>query len=264
VAITDEVEYLSLLENVRCNGQEKEDRTGVGTLSQFGAQLCFDLQDGFPAVTTKKLFFRGVKEELLWFLCGDTNARSLQGKGVHIWDEWADEDGELGPIYGRQWRDWCGIDQIQQVLNSLADDPDSRRHLVSAWNVPQLDRMALAPCHVLFQFYVGDGALSCQVYQRSGDLFLGVPFNIASYALLTNMVAHVLGYREGDLLLVLGDAHIYRNHLTAVDEQLGREPYEFPGLWLNPDVTDLFAFDSDDIDLVGYEHHPKITAPVAV
>ncbi len=261
--------YLDLLAHVRNQGVPKSDRTGVGTLSTFGAQLRFDLEHGFPAVTTKKLFFRGVKEELLWFLRGSTNARELQGRDVHIWDAWAGPDGELGPIYGYQWRSWpCPdgrhIDQITEVLHSLRHDPDSRRHLVSAWNVADLDRMGLAPCHILFQFHVAEGRLSCQVYQRSADLFLGVPFNIASYALLTSMVAHVLGYRSGELIHTLGDAHIYRNHLAAVDEQLGREPLPLPALRLNPQVSDLFAFTPDDIHLEGYRSHGRISAPVAV
>ncbi|HKJ71687.1 MAG TPA: thymidylate synthase [Gammaproteobacteria bacterium] len=267
--------YLDLVRHVREHGTAKEDRTGVGTYSTFGAQMRFDLQAGFPAVTTKRLFFRGVKEELLWFLRGSTDARELQDVGVHIWDEWAGADGDLGPIYGFQWRSWPTpdgghIDQIGQVLQALRDNPDSRRHLVSAWNVAELDRMALAPCHVLFQFYVapaGDGGaprLSCQLYQRSADLFLGVPFNIASYALLTHMVAQVLGYRVGDFIHTLGDAHIYTNHVEAVDTQLEREPLPAPTLWLNPDITDLFAFAADDIALEGYHSHGRIPAPVAV
>jgi thymidylate synthase len=261
--------YLDLLHHVRHTGTPKEDRTGVGTYSVFGAQMRFDLNEGFPALTTKKLFFRGVKEELLWFLRGSTNAAELQERGVHIWDEWAGEDGDLGPIYGAQWRAWPTpdgghIDQLAQVLEELRANPDSRRHLVSAWNVAELDHMALAPCHVLFQFYVADGRLSCQLYQRSADLFLGVPFNIASYALLTHMVAQATGYRVGEFIHTLGDAHIYRNHVAAVDEQLGREPYPRPTLWLNPDITDLFAFHSGDIALEGYRSHGKISAPVAV
>lgn len=261
--------YLDLLAHVRNRGVPKSDRTGVGTLSTFGAQLRFDLRQGFPAVTTKKLFFRGVKEELLWFLRGSTNARELQEKDVHIWDEWAGEDGDLGPIYGYQWRSWPApdgrhIDQIAQVLDNLRTHPDSRRHLVSAWNVADLDRMALAPCHVLFQFHVAEDSLSCQLYQRSADLFLGVPFNIASYALLTRMFAQVLGYAPGELIHTLGDAHIYRNHEEAVDEQLRREPLPPPDLWLNPEVTDLFAFRGEDIELQGYRSHGRIPAPVAV
>jgi thymidylate synthase len=267
--------YLDLLRHVRDTGTHKADRTGVGTYSVFGAQMRFDLRAGFPAVTTKKLFFRGVKEELLWFLRGSTDAGELQAKDVHIWDEWADADGDLGPIYGYQWRSWPApdgghIDQISQVLAALKANPDSRRHLVSAWNVADLDRMALAPCHVLFQFYVApadDGGrprLSCQLYQRSADLFLGVPFNIASYALLTHMMAQVLGFRVGDFIHTLGDAHIYTNHVEAVDTQLAREPLPAPGLWLNPDITDLFAFTADDIALEGYRSHGRIAAPVAV
>jgi thymidylate synthase len=267
--------YLDLLRHVRNHGTRKADRTGVGTYSVFGAQMRFDLTAGFPAVTTKKLFFRGVKEELLWFLRGSTDARELQDVDVHIWDEWADPDGELGPIYGYQWRSWPSpdgshVDQIAQVMQALKDNPDSRRHLVSAWNVAELDRMALAPCHVLFQFYVAPAAdggpprLSCQLYQRSADLFLGVPFNIASYALLTHMMAQVLGYRVGEFIHTLGDAHIYTNHLEAVDTQLEREPLPAPTLWLNPDVTDLFGFASGDIALEGYRSHGRIPAPVAV
>jgi len=261
--------YLDLLRHVRANGTPKADRTGVGTYSVFGAQMRFDLSAGFPAVTTKKLFFRGVKEELLWFLRGSTDARELQEKGVHIWDEWAGPDGDLGPIYGSQWRSWPTpdgghIDQMRQVLGALRDNPDSRRHVVSAWNVAELDRMALAPCHVMFQFYVAEGRLSCQLYQRSADLFLGVPFNIASYALLTHMMAQVLGYGVGDFVHTLGDAHIYTNHLEAVDTQLARDPLPAPTLWLNPAVTDLFAFTAEDIALEGYQSHGRIPAPVAV
>ena len=262
--------YLDLLRHVRDHGTSKDDRTGVGTYSVFGARMRFDLQAGFPAVTTKKLFFRGVKEELLWFLRGSTDARELQARDVHIWDEWAGPDGDLGPIYGHQWRSWPTpdgghIDQIAQGVERLRADPDSRRHLVSAWNVADLDRMALAPCHLLFQFYVAEGRLSCQLYQRSADLFLGVPFNIASYALLTHMVAQVVGLRPGEFIHVLGDAHIYRSHLEAVDQQLGREPLPLPSLWLNPDIEDdLFAFTADDIALEGYRCHGRIPAPVAV
>ncbi len=261
--------YLDLLAHVRQRGIAKSDRTGVGTLSAFGAQLRFDLPSGFPAVTTKQLFFRGVKEELLWFLRGSTNARELQEKAVHIWDEWADPNGELGPLYGCQWRSWPApdgryIDQMAEVLGSLQRDPDSRRHLVSAWNVADLDRMALAPCHVLFQFYVAGDRLSCQLYQRSADLFLGLPFNIASYALLTHMVAHVLGYSPGELIHTLGDTHIYQSHLAAVDEQLTRTPFPLPRLWLSPQVNDLFAFSAEDITLEGYRSYDRIPAPVAV
>lgn len=261
--------YLDLLRHVRETGTPKADRTGVGTYSVFGAQMRFDLNAGFPAVTTKKLFFRGVKEELLWFLRGSTDARELQDKGVHIWDEWADAEGDLGPIYGYQWRSWPTpdgghIDQLQQVREALRASPDSRRHLVSAWNVADLERMALAPCHALFQFYVADGRLSCQLYQRSADMFLGVPFNIASYALLTHMMARDLGYGVGDFIHTLGDAHIYTNHLEAVDTQLARSPLPAPTLWLNPAVTDLFAFTGDDIALEGYRSHGRIPAPVAV
>ncbi|MEF8792870.1 thymidylate synthase [Thiohalorhabdus sp.] len=261
--------YLDLLRHIRENGTPKEDRTGVGTYSVFGAQMRFDLTAGFPAVTTKKLFFRGVKEELLWFLRGSTDARELQEKGVHIWDTWADADGDLGPIYGYQWRSWPTpdgghIDQLRQVREALRTNPDSRRHVVSAWNVADLDRMALAPCHVLFQFYVAEGRLSCQLYQRSADMFLGVPFNIASYALLTQLMARDLGYGIGDFIHTLGDAHIYTNHIQAVDTQLARSPLPAPALWLNPAVTELFAFTGDDIALEGYQSHGRIPAPVAV
>ena len=266
--------YLDLLDHIRHHGTLKDDRTGVGTLSAFGCRMRFDLSQGFPAVTTKRLFFRGVKEELLWFLRGATDATELQERGVHIWDEWAGPDGDLGPIYGRQWRSWPTpdgghIDQLDQVRQALRHSPDSRRHVVSAWNVAELDAMGLAPCHILFQFYVapadtGPPRLSCQLYQRSADMFLGVPFNIASYALLTHMVAADVGLAPGELIHVLGDTHIYNNHLAAVDEQLARAPLALPALWLNPQITDLFAFGADDIALEDYRSHGRITAPVAV
>jgi len=262
-------QYLDLLQTVRQRGAPKGDRTGTGTLSWFGHQMRFDLAEGFPAVTTKKLAFKAVTRELLWFLSGDTNVRTLQEQGVHIWDEWADADGELGPIYGRQWRSWPApdgsrIDQLADVLGEIRRNPDSRRLVVSAWNVADLERMALLPCHTLFQFHVAEGRLSCQLYQRSGDLFLGVPFNIASYSLLTHMVAQVCGLEPGEFIHTFGDVHIYRNHLEQVDEQLTREPYPLPRLRLNPAVTDLFGFRPEDIELEGYRHHPAIKAPVAV
>ena len=262
-------QYLDLMRHVRESGVRKADRTGTGTLSVFGYQMRFDLAQGFPAVTTKKLHLRSVIHELLWFLAGDTNIRYLNEHGVTIWDEWADERGELGPVYGYQWRSWptAGgghVDQIAGVLRALRESPDSRRHVVSAWNVGELDRMALPPCHLLFQFYVADGRLSCQLYQRSADVFLGVPFNIASYALLTMMVAQVCGYRPGDFVHTLGDAHLYLNHLEQADLQLAREPRALPRMHLNADVTDLFAFRYEDFRLEGYEPHPRISAPIAV
>jgi thymidylate synthase len=261
--------YLDLLRHVRDTGTRKSDRTGTGTVSVFGYQMRFDLQQGFPLVTTKKCHLRSIIHELLWFLKGDTNIRYLKENGVSIWDEWADDKGELGPIYGYQWRSWPApdgrhIDQIQRVLDDLNNNPDSRRIIVSAWNVADLDRMALAPCHAFFQFYVADGRLSCQLYQRSADLFLGVPFNVASYALLTLMMAQVTGLKPGDLVHTLGDAHIYLNHFDQVNEQLSREPRALPSMKLNPEVKDLFAFRFEDFALEGYDPHPAIKAPVAV
>ncbi len=261
--------YLDLLRDVRENGTRKEDRTGTGTLSVFGRQLRFDLSKGFPLVTTKKVHLKSIIVELLWFLRGETNARWLQERGVTIWDEWADEDGELGPVYGYQWRSWPTpdgrhIDQIAQVLEQLRRSPDSRRMIVSAWNVADLDRMALMPCHALFQFYVAEGKLSCQLYQRSADLFLGVPFNIASYALLTMMIAQVTGLEVGDFVHTFGDAHIYLNHLEQVATQLERAPRPLPTMRLDPTVTDLFAFELEHFSLEGYDPHPRIKAPVAV
>ncbi|MBT8139464.1 MAG: thymidylate synthase [Gammaproteobacteria bacterium] len=262
-------QYLDLMRHVRENGVFKEDRTGTGTLSVFGYQMRYNLAEGFPALTTKKLHMRSIIHELLWFLRGDTNVAYLRENGVTIWDEWADANGELGPVYGYQWRSWPtadggSVDQIRQLLDRLQSDPDSRRHLVSAWNVACLDQMALPPCHLLFQFYIADGKLSCQLYQRSADIFLGVPFNIASYALLTMMIAQVLGLGLGDFVHTLGDAHLYQNHLEQVDQQLLRSPLPLPTMQLNPEVSDLFAFRFDDFALQGYEHHPHIAAPVAV
>ena len=264
-----EKQYLDLLAEVLARGARKTDRTGTGTLSLFGRQLRFGLETGFPLLTTKKLHLKSIAYELLWFLRGDTNVRWLQEHGVTIWNEWADENGELGPVYGHQWRHWRSgdgrdIDQISNVLRSLKEKPDSRRHIVSAWNPADVERMALPPCHALFQFYVAEGRLSCQMYQRSADLFLGVPFNIASYALLTLMIAQVAGLRPGEFVLTLGDAHLYLNHLDQAREQLARTPRAFPRMRLNPAVTDLFAFRYEDFTLEGYEPHPAIKAPIAV
>ena len=261
--------YLDLLDHVLSHGARKTDRTGTGTYSIFGAQLRFDLTAGFPLVTTKKVHLKSIVHELLWFLRGETNIRSLQQQGVTIWNEWADSEGELGPVYGYQWRSWPApdgrhFDQIKTVLSQLRANPDSRRMLVSAWNVADLDRMALMPCHAFFQFYVADGRLSCQMYQRSADLFLGVPFNIASYALLTMMVAQVTDLAPGELVHTLGDAHIYINHVDQVREQLTRAPRPLPAMHLNPAVRDLFAFTADDFTLQGYDPHPAIKAPIAV
>jgi len=264
-----ESQYLEQLSAILARGTRKADRTGTGTLSLFGLQMRFSLAREFPLLTTKQLHLKSIIYELLWFLRGDTNARWLQERGVTIWDEWAPEDGDLGPIYGHQWRHWRTgdgreIDQIAQLLETLRTDPDSRRHMVVAWNPGDIGRMALPPCHALFQFYVADGRLSCQLYQRSGDFFLGVPFNIACYALLTLMVAKVVGLYPGEFVHTLGDAHIYLNHLDQVREQLARSPRPFPTMQLNPDVTDLFAFEYRDFTLSGYDPHPKIIAPVAV
>jgi len=262
-------QYLDLLEHVLKTGTRKDDRTGTGTLSVFGHQLRFDLQAGFPAVTTKKLHLKSVVGELAWFLKGSTNVRWLQERGITIWDEWADENGELGPVYGSQWRSWPApdgrhIDQIARVVESIRSNPDSRRHVVSAWNVAEVDQMALPPCHAMFQFYVAGGRLSCQLYQRSADLFLGVPFNIASYALLTHLVAQVTGLRVGEFVHTLGDAHLYLNHVEQAELQLTREPRPLPRLRLNPAVTDLADFDIADVELLGYDPHPAIKAPIAV
>jgi len=264
-----EQQYLDLLRHVLEHGARKEDRTGTGTLSVFGHQMRFDLRSSFPLLTTKKLHLKSIIYELLWFLRGDTNVRWLQERGVSIWDEWADADGELGPVYGHQWRHWPApgggeIDQIRAVLNSLKKNPDSRRHIVSAWNPAEVDRMALPPCHALFQFYVANGELSCQLYQRSADIFLGVPFNIASYALLTLMVAQVCDLKPGDFVHSFGDAHLYLNHVEQTREQLSRSPRTAPRMRLNPAVRDLFAFDFEDFSLEGYDPHPAIRAPIAV
>ena len=262
-------QYLDLLGHVRTQGIRKADRTGTGTLSVFGYQMRFDLAAGFPLVTTKRLHTRSIIHELLWFLRGDTNLAYLHDNGVTIWDEWADESGDLGPIYGYQWRSWPApdgrrIDQIAAVVEQIRTHPDSRRHLVTAWNPADLERMALPPCHALFQFYVGDGRLSCQLYQRSADVFLGVPFNIASYSLLTRMVAQVTGLAPGDFVHTLGDAHLYTNHLEQADLQLARRPYPLPIMTLNPEVTSVFDFRFEDFELSGYRAHPHIKAPVAV
>ncbi len=261
--------YLDLLGEVRHGGTPKSDRTGTGTRSVFGRQLRFDLAAGFPLVTTKRVHLKSVIHELLWFLAGDTNVGYLREHGVRIWDEWADARGDLGPIYGRQWRSWPApdgraIDQLAEIVARIRREPDSRRLVVSTWNVGELDAMALAPCHALFQFYVADGRLSCQLYQRSADLFLGVPFNIASYALLTHMVAQVTGHAPGEFVHTFGDAHVYSNHFEQVDRQLERTPQPLPRLHLEPAVTDLFAFGFDDIRVAGYDPHPAIPAPVAV
>jgi thymidylate synthase len=263
-----ERQYLGLLAEILENGVQRGDRTGTGTLGVFGRQMRFDLSKGFPLLTTKKLHRKSIILELLWFLRGDTNVRWLQERGVSIWDEWADSTGELGPVYGKQWRSWAApdgrvIDQIAGVVESLKTNPNSRRHIVSAWNPAEVEDMALPPCHCLFQFFVADGKLSCQLYQRSADVFLGVPFNIASYALLTLMMAKVTGYAPGEFVHTLGDAHLYLNHLDQAREQLAREPYPLPVMNL-ADKRDLFAFDYDDFQLDGYRAHPRIEAPIAV
>ncbi len=262
-------QYLDLMRHVRDNGSRKEDRTGTGTISLFGYQMRFDLAKGFPVVTTKKLHLRSIIHELLWFLQGDTNIKYLHDNGVSIWDEWADENGDLGPVYGYQWRSWPApngesIDQIKLLLEQIKNNPDSRRLMVSAWNPACVDQMALPPCHCLFQFYVAEGKLSCQLYQRSADIFLGVPFNIASYALLTLMVARECGLEPGEFVHTFGDAHLYSNHLDQVETQLAREPLPLPRMRLNPDVSSVFDFSYDDFELVGYEAHSHIKAPVAV
>ena len=262
-------QYLDLMRHVRENGTLKADRTGTGTYSVFGHQMRFDLSAGFPLVTTKKVFLKGIIHELLWFLAGSTNISYLTDHNVHIWDEWADEHGELGPVYGSQWRSWPGpdggtIDQIEALVEGIRTNPDSRRHIVSAWNVAEVNHMALPPCHTLFQFYVADGKLSCQLYQRSADVFLGVPFNIASYALLTMMIAQVCDLALGDFVHTMGDAHLYTNHLEQTDLQLSRSLLPLPQMRLNPDVKDIFGFVYEDFELTGYECHGAIKAPIAV
>jgi thymidylate synthase len=262
-------QYLDLLDHVLKNGTEKSDRTGTGTVSVFGYQMRFNLNDGFPLLTTKKLHLKSIIHELLWFISGDTNTGYLNDNGVKIWNEWADENGNLGPVYGSQWRSWPAdggrkIDQLQNVMSSIKNAPDSRRHIVSAWNVGELDKMALPPCHIMFQFYVAAGRLSCQLYQRSADIFLGVPFNIASYALLTHMVAQVTGLKPGDFVHTLGDAHIYLNHIEQVRLQLSREPYNLPEMVINPAVNDILNFRYEDFTLTGYMAHPHIKGDISV
>lgn len=263
------LQYQDLMRHVLTNGRKKDDRTGTGTLSVFGYQMRFDLAMGFPLVTTKKCHVRSIIHELLWFLRGETNIRYLKQNGVSIWDEWADESGELGPVYGHQWRSWttsngASIDQISQVIEQIKKNPNSRRLLVCTWNVGDLDKMRLAPCHVLFQFYVADGKLSCQLYQRSADIFLGIPFNIASYSLLTMMIAQCCGLRLGEFIHTFGDAHLYLNHLDQAHEQLRRKPKTLPVMALNPDISNVFDFRFDDFTLHHYDPHPAIPAPVAV
>ncbi|NJM93727.1 MAG: thymidylate synthase [Cytophagales bacterium] len=262
-------QYLELMQHILDTGVKKEDRTGTGTLSVFGYQMRFELSEGFPCITTKKLHLRSVIHELLWFLQGETNIRYLKENGVSIWDEWADEKGELGPVYGYQWRSWPGpdgqtVDQISHVVDQIKKKPDSRRLMVSAWNVPFIEQMALPPCHALFQFYVAEGRLSCQLYQRSADVFLGVPFNIASYALLTLMVAQVCGLRPGEFIHTFGDAHLYLNHLEQARLQLSREPRPLPQMKINPEVKNIFDFKFEDFELINYDPHPHIKAAVAV
>ena len=262
-------QYLDLMQHVLSHGSRKGDRTGTGTLSVFGRQMRFDLEEGFPLLTTKKVHLKSIVHELLWFLRGDSNIRYLHENGVSIWDEWADENGELGPVYGVQWRSWPGrdgqhIDQISDLIREVRENPNSRRLIVSAWNVGEIDRMALPPCHAFFQFYVADGQLSCQLYQRSADIFLGVPFNIASYALLTLMVAQVTGLKPGEFIHTLGDAHLYNNHFEQARTQLARTPRPLPTMQLNPDVKSIFEFRYEDFQLLNYDPHPAIKAPVAV
>jgi len=262
-------QYLNLLEHIIENGYEKKDRTGTGTISVFGYQMRFDLQEGFPLLTTKKLHLKSIIHELLWFLSGDTNVKYLNENGVRIWNEWADEEGDLGHIYGYQWRSWPAPDgkshdQISEVIRSIKESPDSRRHIVSAWNVSELDKMALPPCHILFQFYVADGKLSCQLYQRSADVFLGVPFNIASYGLLTMMIAQVTGLKPGEFIHTLGDAHVYLNHIEQVKLQLNRQPRELPDIHVNPAIYNIFDFSFDDFSLKNYNPHPHIKGKISV
>ena len=264
-----DIAYLGLLQDILDNGADRGDRTGTGTRGVFGRQLRFDLADGFPLLTTKKVHLKSIIIELLWFLRGDSNVRWLQDQGVTIWDEWADEDGELGPVYGKQWRSWetrdgREIDQIANVVQSIKTNPNSRRHIVSAWNPAEVDQMALPPCHCLFQFFVADGKLSCQLYQRSADVFLGVPFNIASYALLTQMMAQVTGLKPGEFVHTFGDAHLYHNHFDQARTQLARAPYAAPRMVINPARKDIFAFEYSDFKLEGYQAHPTIKAPIAV
>ena len=262
-------QYHDFMAYVKEHGVQKNDRTGTGTISVFGYQMRFDLDDGFPLITTKKLHLKSIIHELLWFLKGHTNIQYLKDNGVSIWDEWADQDGNLGPVYGKQWRSWQTsdgrtVDQIKEVIEQIQSNPDSRRLIVSAWNVGELDKMALMPCHTFFQFYVYDGKLSCQLYQRSADIFLGVPFNIASYSLLLMMIAQVTGLKPGEFVHTFGDAHLYLNHLQQVDEQLLRNPLPLPEMKLNPDKKDIFSFTYDDFELINYEAHPNIKAPIAV
>ncbi|PAE24526.1 MULTISPECIES: thymidylate synthase [Bacillaceae] len=262
-------QYLDLCRHVLENGTKKEDRTGTGTISTFGYQMRFDLQEGFPLVTTKKLHLKSIIHELLWFLNGDTNVKYLQDNGVRIWNEWADEEGNLGPVYGHQWRSWTGadgntVDQITSLIEQIKTNPDSRRLIVNAWNVGEIEKMALPPCHCMFQFYAADGKLSCQLYQRSADVFLGVPFNIASYALLTMMVAQVCDLEPGEFVHTFGDVHIYQNHLEQVNLQLGRDPRKLPMMKINPDVKDIFSFKFDDFQLEDYDPHPHIKGVVSV
>ncbi len=262
-------EYLKLMRHILDEGVEKQDRTGTGTLSVFGYQMRFDLQKGFPMVTTKKLHLRSIVHELLWFIKGDTNVKYLQDNGVRIWNEWADENGDLGPVYGKQWRKWESkdgriIDQLEQAIDQIKTNPNSRRIIVSAWNVGELDEMALMPCHAFFQFHVADGRLNCQLYQRSADVFLGVPFNIASYALLTHMMAQVCGLEAGTFVHTLGDAHLYMNHLDQAREQVSREPLALPTIKLDPTITNIDDFTFESLEVIGYEHHPHISAPISV
>lgn len=262
-------QYLDLMSRILNEGNVKEDRTGTGTRSLFGAQMRFGLSDGFPVLTTKKLHLKSIIHELLWFLAGDTNIKYLKDNGVRIWDEWADEDGDLGPVYGHQWRSWPTpdggkVDQIAELVDQIKNNPDSRRLIVCAWNVADIGNMALPPCHCLFQFYVADGKLSCQLYQRSADYFLGVPFNIASYALLTMMLAQVTGLQPGEFVHTFGDVHLYSNHLEQTELQLSRAPMALPVMKINPDVKDIFSFTFEDFELQGYESHPHIAAPVSV
>tara|TARA_B100000768_G_scaffold172277_1_gene180370 strand:+ start:478 stop:1272 length:795 start_codon:yes stop_codon:yes gene_type:complete len=262
-------EYLRLINHILENGEEKGDRTGTGTLSVFGYQMRFDLSKGFPMVTTKKVHLKSIIHELLWFLKGDTNVKYLQDNGVRIWNEWADKNGDLGPVYGKQWRDWKdnngrAIDQIEQAIDMIKNNPNSRRIIVSAWNVGELDEMALMPCHAFFQFHVANGKLNCQLYQRSADVFLGVPFNIASYAILTHMVAQICGLKAGTFVHTLGDAHLYTNHLEQARLQVSREPLPLPTLKLNPNIENIDGFKFEDFEVVDYQHHPHISAPIAI